>query len=81
MIPVNEAHIVAKMPIKTKSKGCSLPNACLMLMTVVGSNVTPAVFKTRKVTISSLAVCSSKVDNSFNLFIPFKPLGGGATFR
>jgi len=81
MRTVSEAHIVAKMPIKTKSKGCLLPNACLMLMIVVGSNVTPAVFKTRKVTISSLAVCSSKVDNSFNRFIPFKPLGAGLLFH
>lgn len=66
---------------KTKSVGEDDPYDFLILITVVGNKVTPAVFKTKNVIISLLATPSGIVDISFNLFIPFKPLGVAANPR
>ena len=63
------------MGSKIISDGLTLPKALRIEITVVGIMVTPAVFNTKNVTISSVASSLSPLFNSCILFIAFKPLG------
>ena len=80
--PAIHEHTVPIIPYIIKSVGLVAPYACLNAITVVGINVTPAVFNIKNVTISSLAtVLSFSGDISCNLLITFNPAGGDATFH
>lgn len=61
--------------------GLEEPYICLIAKTEVGIIVTPAVFKTRNVTIESVATPSFSLLKLFILFIAFKPLGVAAKPR
>lgn len=61
------ANNVDIIPQITKSAGFIAPYCCLIAITDVGIIVTPAVFKTKKVTIASLATPSSSSLNNLSL--------------